>query len=104
MEKKRFEFCQEVKIVTWKRQYFMIEAENEEEATEMAKEFAEVDIAYDSSVEVEEVEYLSEHEQVVSLAENDGCETIEVYRGRGLMKEKITDNLQTYIYNADDYD
>ena len=92
MEKKRFEFYQDVKVVTWKRQYFIVEAENENEAIEIAKECADGDIAYSEGVEVEEIEWLSDAEEVVNVADNDGKATIEVYMKNGLREEMLADN------------
>lgn len=87
----KFEFYQDVKVVTWKRQRFTIEAENEERAIELAKEACDVDVSYSVGIEVEDIEWLSHTESVVNVADNDGYPTIEVYRDN-LNEVKIGDN------------
>lgn len=88
---KKFEFYQDVKVVTWKRQRFTIEAENEERAIELAKEACDGDVSYSVGIEVEDIEWLSHKESVVNVEDNDGYPTIEVYRD-SLNEVKIGDN------------
>ena len=88
---KKFEFYQDVKVVTWKRQRFTIEAENEERAIELAKEACDGDVSYSVGIEVEDIEWLSHTESVVNVEDNDGYPTIEVYRDN-LNEVKIGDN------------
>lgn len=88
---KKFEFYQDVKVVTWKRQRFTIEAENEERAIELVKEACDGDVSYSVGIEVEDIEWLSHTESVVNVEDNDGYPTIEVYRDN-LNEVKIGDN------------
>ena len=88
---KKFEFYQDVKVVTWKRQRFTIEAEDEERAIELAKEACDGDVSYSVGIEVEDIEWLSHTESVVNVEDNDGYPTIEVYRDN-LNEVKIGDN------------
>ena len=88
---KKFEFYQDVKVATWKRQRFAIEAENEERAIELAKKACDGDVSYSVGIEVEDIEWLSHTESVVNVADNDGYPTIEVYRDN-LNEVKIGDN------------
>ena len=92
MEKKRFEFYQDVKVVIWKRQHFVIEAETEQEAEEIAKGCAGMDISCVEDIEVEDVEYLSEHEEQVLVSENDGYATIEVWKKGNVEDSMISFN------------
>ena len=79
MEKKRFEFYQDVKVTIWQRQHFAIEAETIEEAREEAKKYADRDISCVGDVEVERVEWLYDSEEFITPEENGGNATIEVF-------------------------
>ena len=93
MEKKEFEFYQDVKVTVWQRQHFRIEAESAEEAREIAKQYANQDISFLEEVEVEEIEWLYDTEEHIIPEENGGCSTIEVYERLGKYKgDLIADN------------
>lgn len=76
MEKKGFNFYQDVKMAVWKRQFFTIEAETEAEAIEIAKRYGDEDVSYD--YDVDNSEYLYETETGILPSENKGWKTIEV--------------------------
>lgn len=92
MEKKEFEFYQDVKVTIWERQRFTIEAENREAAVEIAKKYAESDVAHE--IEDVDTEFLYDTEVLMTPEENGGCATVEVYEftGRYFNNELIADN------------
>ena len=79
MEKKSFEFYQDVKVKVWQRQHFTIEAETIEEARELAKQYANEDISCVEEVEVENIEWLHDTIEPITPVENGASATIEVY-------------------------
>lgn len=79
MEKKTFDFYQEVKVKVWKRQHFSIEAETEEEARELAKQCADKDVYDCDDIEIDNDEWLYDTGVQITPEENRGCATIEVY-------------------------
>lgn len=81
MEKKPFEFYQDVKVTIWERQRFTIEAENREAAVEIAKKYAESDVAHE--IEDVDTEFLHDTELLMTPKENGGCATIELYEFTG---------------------
>ena len=89
MEKKTFDFYQEVKMTIWQRQYFTIKAETEEEARELAKQYADKDVSFCDEVRVDETKWLYDSEEQITPEENGGCATIEVYEYKGKL---IADN------------
>lgn len=92
MEKKEFEFYQDIKVTVWGRQRFTIEAESREAAREIAKKYAESDVAHE--IEDVDTEYLFDTEELLLPEENGGCSTIEVYEftGNYFNNEPIADN------------
>lgn len=93
MGKERFDFYQDVKVMVWQRQHFSIEAETEEEARELAKQYAEKDISFCDDVEVDDLEWLYDTEEQITPEENGGCATIEVYEIEGKYKANfLADN------------
>ena len=93
MEKKTFNFYQDVKVTIWKRQHFSIEAETEEEARELAKQCADKDIYDCDDIEIDNDEWLYDTEEQITPEENGGCATIEVYEIEGEYKANfLADN------------
>ena len=90
MAKQEFEFYQDVKVTTWVRQSFSVEAESKEEALKMVEKFKTEDIATsDESHLVYDSEWMTETWEEIPVEENGGCATIELYDENG---EKIGDN------------
>ena len=93
MAKKEFEFYQDVKVIVWQRQHFRIEAEAIEEAREQAKRYTQFDVSYEDDIDVDEIEWLHDTEELMIPEDNNGESTIEVYElddsGKGIM---IADN------------
>lgn len=83
MEKKTFDFYKDVKVVVWKRQYFSIEAETEEEARELAKQCVDKDIYDCDDIEIDNDEWLYDTGVQITPEENRGRATIEVYDSFG---------------------
>jgi hypothetical protein len=78
---KNFEFYQDIKVERWKRQFFSIAADTEEEAVKQAECYKANDVtAYDIEVTTED---LYETEICLSPSENDGQNTIELYLKEG---------------------
>lgn len=73
-------FYQDIKYTMQQRQYFVIEAESEEEANEIAKKYKDVDVSEEEYVY--ESENLYETIEYITPAENNGYATMEVYNGR----------------------
>jgi hypothetical protein len=95
MKKNKFEFYQDVKVVTWKRQHFSIEAETKEEAEALAKESINHSICYDECVEMGDVEYLMSTEELVPLEDNNFEATCEVYYKDGFSELLIASNAES---------
>lgn len=93
MGKKEFEFYQDVKVTVWQRQHFRIEAESIEEAREQAKRYTQFDVSYEDDIDVDEIEWLHDTEELMTPEDNNGESTIEVYelddKGKGVI---IADN------------
>lgn len=83
-------FYQDIKCTIWQRQYFIIEAESEEEANEIAKKYKDVDV--NSEECIYNSENLYETMDYMTPEENDGCATIKVYNTRN--DELITKNVE----------
>ena len=91
MEKKEFNFYQDVKITTWVRQQFTVEAESKEEALKMVEKFKTEDIgSSDESHLVWNTEWQTEAWDEMTVEENGGCATIELYDAEN--REMIGDN------------
>lgn len=89
----KFDFYQDVKVTVWQRQHFTIEAETAEEAREIAKRYTQFDVSCEDDVDVSEVEWLCDTEELITPEENGGCATIEVYEREGKYKGTlIADN------------
>lgn len=80
---KTFNFYLDQKVTTWMRTHFNIEAETEEEAKEMAKRF--VGEGNTSEIPWEEV---MDTKEVMSIVENDGQSTEEIYNEQGELIHK----------------
>lgn len=91
MDKKEFEFYQDVKVTVWARQKFTIEAESKEEALNMVEKFKKEDIGTsgDSHL-IWDTEWMTETWEDIPVEENGGCATIELYDAQ--TKEMIGDN------------
>ena len=101
MEKKIFDFYQDVKVTVWQRQHFTIEAETAEEARELAKQYADKDISTCDEVEADEIEWLYDTEEHITPEENGGCATIEVYEREGKYRGTlIADNAVSEYLSA----
>ena len=84
----KFEFIQDIKVSVWQRQRFYVDAENEEDAINKAKEFSDDDVsAYDNYIGSE---MLYETEETMSVNDNHGDATIEVYSENDLTTPIIT--------------
>ena len=66
----KFKFHQDVKCTVWVRQFFTIEAENQEDAKRMAMQFQNEDVS--DYPEYERQEYLLDTEELMLSDENDG--------------------------------
>ena len=74
----KFNFYQDMKVSIWERVKFTIEAETEEEAEEIAKEFKDKDVCTIIS-DIDNAEMLYDTEEYFPLSENNGFPTIEIY-------------------------
>lgn len=73
----KFKFHQDVKCTVWVRQFFTIEAENQEDAKRMAMQFQNEDVS--DYPEYERQEYLLDTEELMLSDENDGQTTMELW-------------------------
>ena len=73
-----FKFHQDIKVSVWQRQSFVIEAETEEEAKEMAKKYKDFDVSCNTDIIPFDFEYLTDTEEMVKLEDNNGFPTIEI--------------------------
>ena len=91
---KNFEFCQVIKITSWKLQNFVIEAKTKEEAIEKAKQFANKDVDNcDVYVNVWKSDWIGNaKEKVVLPEENGGESTIKVYDNEDSAMKLIAQN------------
>ncbi len=83
-----FKFYIDQKITTWQRVRFTIEAESENEATEKAKEFLKDP---DECPEESEYEIMHEANRDMSVEENIGNATRELYNNKG---QEIANNIE----------
>lgn len=80
MEKQEFEFYQDVKVSTWVRQRFTIEAESKEEALKMVEQFKTEDIDMtEHSHLIWDIEWMTDAYENMSVEDNHGGSTIELY-------------------------
>ena len=83
-----FRFYIDQKITTWQRVRFTIHATTEEEATEKAKEFLKEP---DECPEESQYEIIHEANQDMSVEENEGNATRELYNENG---QEIANNTE----------
>ena len=81
-------FYQDIKCTIWQRQYFIIEAESEEEANEIAKRYGNIDVSREEPIY--NSENLYETMEYIEPEENNDCATINVYNKR--TNELIAEN------------
>lgn len=80
MEKKEFEFYQDVKVSVWVRQYFSVEAESKEEAVKLVEKYAKIEVdECDDDIYIGDYEWLYDTWSNISVEENGGHSTIELY-------------------------
>ena len=89
---KEYNFYQDVKVTCWVRQKFTIEAESESEAKKIAEKYKSEDISEsDDSDLILDTEWLVGTCEPLSVEENGGCSTIELYNSK---KELIGQNAE----------
>ena len=74
---KTYRFYQDIKVSVWQRQHFEIEAENETEAKRIAMKFKDRDVS--AEMECSHTDTLSETEEEMTVEENGGSDTIQLY-------------------------
>ena len=83
MGKQTFRFYQDLKIVTWNRAEFTVDAETKEQAIEKIKSLnlGNVDVCniIDDDVDVIDNDILWDTQELLNVNENNGHPTIEVY-------------------------
>lgn len=95
---KKFNFYLDQKVTVWERTSFEITAETEDEAKEIAKKFLNTvgtnDVADcdDDAVEFIETETLYETEDDMSVEDNGGMATMELYCGGTGPANMVADN------------
>ena len=72
-----YKFYQDIKVSVWKRQYFEIEAASEQEAKRIAMKFKDCDVSEDE--EYTRTETMYETEEKMTVDENGGSDTIQLY-------------------------
>ena len=73
-----FSYYFDEKVAVWKRNHFTVDAENEEEADKIAKDYIlEKDIDWD--IDIDFSEYLYDTEENITPEENRGFRTLELY-------------------------
>lgn len=80
---KKFNFYVDQKVTTWMRTYFDVDAITKEESKELAKKFVEE--GNTSAIPWEEVFCVRE---LMSLEENNGFSTEEIYNQQGMLIHK----------------
>ena len=79
----KFKFYQDLKIVTWNRVDFDVEAETKEEAIEKMRELdldmVDVCSIMDDSINVTNSDIIWDCQELMNTSQNDGYPTIEVY-------------------------
>lgn len=76
---KKFEFYQDVKVTSWIRQGFTIEAESKEEALKMVERYKFEDV--EKYENINNSEFIYDYTESISVDENNGFHTIELYDG-----------------------
>jgi len=74
---KTFQFYQDIKVSVWQRQFFEIEAENEQDAKRLAMKFKNNDVS--DEAEYTHSETLYDTEEFIPVDENGGSDTIQLY-------------------------
>lgn len=85
----KFKYYQDQLVKVWERRNFTIEAETQEEADKIAKEIAKSNYQVYTE-EMDEVEFtdqetLFDTEETISLEENNGKISMEIWRGMELI-------------------
>lgn len=76
----KYKFYQDEKVTMWQRHHFTIEAESEDQAKEIAMKFANESIFdTDAANWHNESEFLFDTQETMSVEENGGCATLELY-------------------------
>jgi len=83
MGKQDFYFHQDLLVKVWQRQVFTIEAETIEEARTQAKKYTQFDVSHEDDIDVEEVQWLCDSEELIIPEDNDGDATIQVFETTG---------------------
>jgi hypothetical protein len=85
-----FDFFLDQKITAWMRTRFCVEAHTREEAIERAKK------SYEKLCEGERWEEIPDTQEVMSLKENEGCSTVEIYIDEVLAKPIIVKEIKVW--------
>lgn len=88
----QFKYYHYAKIITWERTDFAIEATTQEEADQIARRFTGYDVDETDGVILGETQIDFNANMPISVADNDGLPTVEVYNsGEGrLLATNIT--------------
>lgn len=78
MEKKLFDFYQDIKVSVWVRQKFSIEAESKEEAIKEALKYKSMDVD-GGNISIYNCEWMHDTWSEITVEENGGFSTIELY-------------------------
>ena len=85
----KFKYYQDQLVKVWERRNFTIEADTQEEADKIAKEIAksnyQVYAEERDDVEFTDQETLFDTEENVSVEENNGSVTMDIWRGKELI-------------------
>lgn len=79
----KYSFCQDEKVTTWRRHWFSVMAESQEQAEQiirqngLAKEYID-EVADGQQIIYESSEDLAETQSPMSVDENNGCQTLAV--------------------------
>lgn len=81
---KQFKFFQDEKVTIWQRTHIIVEAESEEEALKKIEPFkTEIADSYDYGIDIICDEYLFDTATILSVDENGGRATIELFKNNG---------------------
>lgn len=86
-----FQFYQDQKVTAWDRVHFSVTAANFEEAKAKLEAYKDKTIEYDDelSIEISHCEYLSETSEQMSIEDNGGFSTLEMFTREG---DEVMDN------------
>ena len=78
---KKFNFYQDTKVITWERDHFTVEGESYEEAVSIVRSWNCKDVTgiIDDRLTLGESESLPEYSEPMSLEDNDGYATREIF-------------------------